>query len=280
MEMKSRDSLPVLGLLVGLGVAALVACGVPDNPLGPSSANSFGPSSVPHGPSGVPHGPSGVPHGPSSAPHGPSGAPGGGGGGPQPPTPAPTPTGLPTPGASATPGGNDCPPTLTVSSNTPFVTLGGGNGPSIGISGFATDCQVTDIRVSLFAETATDLSVHGDFVMAFFHEGVEIGFDLLDPVSQGLNCSTGPGCIDGPSLGTSCANLQFSDGGITFDENPPHVGTFRPRGDPGEGLLGSFETFDGDLVNGTWSLPFYRTDEAITVQCWRIDFELQHASGS
>jgi hypothetical protein len=106
--MKSRDSLPLIGLVVGALVAVLIACGVPsDNPLGPSGGAAFGPSSVPHGPSSAPHGPSSAPHGPSSAPHGPSTKPTGpssvpgGGGGPTPPTPTPTPTPSPTlpPGA-------------------------------------------------------------------------------------------------------------------------------------------------------------------------------------
>lgn len=268
--MRSRDSLPIVGLLVGGLIAVLVACGVPgDNPLGPTS-NVIGPSSVPHGPSSGPYGPSSKPYGPSSKPYGPSAkpssAPGGGGGGPQPPTPVPTPT--PTPVPSATPpGGDSCPATFTARNDNQFVTNGGGNGPEIVLSGFDPDCIVTGVRVSLYATSATDLSVHQDPVVGFFLLGREIGFDLIEPVAQGFSLS-------GAGLGSACADLTFADNATAFPNNPPYVGTFRPRGDTSQGTQGTFDVFYGELVNGTWELPFYRLDEAITVHCWRIEFDL------
>lgn len=265
--MKSRDSLPLIGLVVGGLVAVLVACGVPNNPLGPSTGGAaFGPSSTPYGPSSGPYGPSSRPYGPSSGPYGPSSRPTGpssnpgGGGGVTPPTPVPTAT--PTPNPSATPpGGDDCPATFTARADDQVTISSNPQTVSITMSGFADDCIVTGIEVSVYITTATDFTNQPNLLVDLSHDLSSAVRVVQNPIQN----------LSGSGLGSSCANLKFADNGEDLAAGtPPYVGTFKP--------VGTFSFFDGQDANGLWKLTFRDRSEALTLECWRIDFDLDRAT--
>jgi len=279
--MKSRDSLPILGLCVGIAVAALIACGVPHNPFGPNAGAGIGPSSVPIGPSASPIGPSARPQGPSSrpqgpgtGPQGPSSAPGGGGG----PTPTPSPS--PTPGGG---GGSASPPTTcpfqtvtfnaanTTPSQLPFTSQGGNfQGPVITVDGsLFPNCRLRGVRVAVAATAANLADLGSSWVLRFDHPGAgPIGFDLI-------RISGTP--LTGTQLGTSCGSLQFVDGGPDFDPDAaPYTGMFRPAGVSGSGTP-SFQEYLGKPLGGDYGLypAFLSNNTSLTMTCYVVEFDLE-----
>lgn len=204
---------------------------------------------------------------PSSSPGG--GQPGGGGGGPSPspsPSPSPTPTPTPTPGI--------CPASLVVSSTeTPYVTSGGGNGPDLLVPALSQDCAIAAVR-TYFRVTSADLAAstrNGEMIISLIMLGRVIADGLID-----LSVTTRQP-LTGTQMGTSCTDLRFEEGGPPFSTAaPPYVGTFAPYGDRTvPNGTGNFNNYEGELASGSsWSLGFYRLDAAVTVECWTLELDL------
>ncbi len=240
------------------GASATVFSTPSSSPIGPKPGGTVGPS--PRGTVGPSPGPGASP---ASSPMGPS--PGFPGTSTPTPTPGatPTPGTTPPPGTTPTPGVCGAPGVHTYQVNVPFPTSGGGNGPSIVVSDL-TGCHITAVETS-FTATAADLAVatadKNNFSVGLFISGVIIDNFLIRGVKAPLT---------GTTMGTTCGDLLFKDGGLSFDTaTPPYAGVFRPRG--GGSFASptlSFSDFIGLSANGTWELPFYGVNAPMSVDCW------------
>lgn len=237
------------------GASATVFSTPSSSPIGPKPGGTVGPS--PRGTVGPSPGPGASP---ASSPMGPS--PGFPGTSTPTPTPGatPTPGTTPPPGTTPTPGVCGAPGVHTYQVNVPFPTSGGGNGPSIVVSDLP-GCKVTAVETS-FTASAPDMAAStGDrnFAVGLFISGVLITNDLI----KGL-----PSPLTGTTMGTTCFDLVFKDGGASFTTaTPPYSGTFKPYGSQLT-PTGSFIDFIGLSANGTWELPFYNLSAPVSVDCW------------
>jgi hypothetical protein len=113
--------------------------------------------------------------------------------------------------------------------------------------------------------TASDLAVStssGEAGMVLFLSGRE-SVDLFDFRFQGRPVLTGT------SIGTSCANTVFRDGGADFaTATAPYAGTFAPLGDASTGT--NFDRFIGHFAYGAWDLGVYNLDGPVTVECMEL----------
>lgn len=244
---------------------------------GGSLPSNPGPSNPPSNPSpgGPPTNPS-----PTNPPSFPS--PGGGGLTPTPTsTPGGTPTSTPTGG-----GGGICPATVIItSSDVPFNTLptGLGSGPEIDFSGFTDNCRILSVRTS-FRVSAANLQTStssGQMAIAlnFDQDGSTLtvrNFHLVD-----LGRTTDVPLL-GTQMGTTCpSNLRFVETFPPFSTaTPAYVGAFRPYGETAvPGGSQNFNRFDNLNPNGLWKLAFYLMNASVTVECWRVEFDLAGGGG-
>jgi len=146
--------------------------------------------------------------------------------------------------------------------NVPFLTSGGGNGPSILVTDL-TNCRIAAVETSFTASTA-DLAAttanNGAFAVGLFGAG-QISNFLIRGV---------PAPLTGTTMGTTCFDLNFKDGGVSFiTATPPYAGTFAPFGSAFT-PSGTFIDLIGQSANGTWDLPFYNlgSGTSMSVDCW------------
>ena len=77
-----------------------------------------------------------------------------------------------------------------------------------------------------------------------------------------------PAPLTGTTMGTTCFDLTFRNGGASFlTATPPYAGVFKPYVSTSN-PTGSFVDFIGQFANGEWWLPFSHLTAPASVDCW------------